>query len=105
MAHQTHRWENYRDQCRTEWQHTNPNRNWDDAEHGYRYGWESALNERYRGRSYTDVESDLQRGWRDYDRNLHTSDTGTQLEHTWEDFKDSVRMGWERAKQEFRDTF
>ncbi|HEX6292608.1 MAG TPA: hypothetical protein VFZ66_25720 [Herpetosiphonaceae bacterium] len=104
MTQHNYRWEDYSDQYRTDWERSNPNRPWNDIEHGYRYGWQSAMDDRYRGRSYTDIESDLQRGWNDYDRTYRTS-TGTQMERTWDDFKDTVRQGWERAKQQFRDTF
>ena len=105
MANSTYRWDDYREQYRTDWERANPGRNWSDVEHGYRYGWESALNDRDRSRAYGDVESDLQRGWGDYDRGLHTSSTGAQAGHAWDDLKDTVRHGWERAKQQFRDTF
>jgi hypothetical protein len=102
MTFQTERWDDYADQYRTDWERMNPNRRWDDVEHGYRYGWEAAMTERYHGRSYADVESDLRRGWSAYDRGAHTSSAATQLEHAWEDVKDTVRDGWEKAKAQFR---
>jgi hypothetical protein len=105
MTQHRYRWEEYRDRYRTHWEGSYPNRTWTEVESGYRYGWESALDERYRGRSYADIEPDLQRGWRDYDRRVSGTTMGTQVERSWEHFKDSVRHGWERAKQEFRDTF
>ena len=102
MLNRNYRWEDYRDQYRTDWERENPGRRWDDTEHGYRYGWESALSDQYSGREYSDVESDLQRGWSDYSRGSTTTGAGTQVEHAWDNFKDSVRHGWERAKREFR---
>lgn len=97
------RWNDVRDSHRADWERNNPGQSWDSTEHGYRYGWEAAQNPRWSGHSsFTDAESDLRQGWSDYDRNAHSSSSGTQMEHAWDDFKDSVRHGWERAKQEFR---
>lgn len=55
----------------------------DDYAPAYRYGWES----RYQnaGRSYEDVESDLERGW--------------------ERFKGKSRLNWERARAATRDAW
>jgi DNA ligase-1 len=60
-------------------------RNYERWQPGYRYGWESA--QRYQGRQWNDVESDLRSGW---DRYEHR---GTS---TWEQIKDAVRDGWNR---------
>jgi hypothetical protein len=49
----------------------------------YRYGWESRS--RYAGRTWDEVEPDLQRGW-------------NESEH-------SARLGWERAKFATRDAW
>ena len=51
----------------------------------YRYGFESA--QRYQGRNWNDVESNLRSDW---DRYEHR---GTS---TWEQMKDAVRDGWDR---------
>lgn len=51
----------------------------------YRYGAESAT--RYRGRDFTDIESDLRSGW---DRYEHRGKA------TWENIKEAVRDGWNR---------
>jgi hypothetical protein len=53
---------------------------------GYRYGYESA--QKYHGRTWQDVESDLKTGW---DRFEHRSKA------TWEQIKDAVRDGWDRV--------
>ena len=53
---------------------------------GYRYGYESA--QRYRGRQWAEVESDLRSGW---DRFEHRSQSA------WEHVKDAVRDAWDRA--------
>jgi hypothetical protein len=53
---------------------------------GYRYGYDAAS--RYRGRNWTDVESDLSRDWNAYEHR------GTS---TWEQIKDAVRDAWDRV--------
>jgi hypothetical protein len=57
-------------------------------EPGYRYGHEAA--QRYRGRSWNDVEADLQSGW---DRYEHRG----AARSTWENVKDAVRDAWDRV--------
>jgi hypothetical protein len=53
---------------------------------GYRYGYESA--QRYSGRQWQDVESDLERGW---DKWEHRGQS------TWESVKMAVRDAWDRV--------
>ena len=53
---------------------------------GYRYGYEAA--QRYEGRDWNDLESDLQRSWNSYE---HRGDS------TWEQVKDAVRDAWDRV--------
>ena len=53
---------------------------------GFRYGYESA--NRYSGRSWNEVESDLRSGWSKYEHR------GTS---TWEQIKDAVRDAWDRV--------
>lgn len=105
MADRTNRWEDYRDRYCTDWEGANPGRSWDETEHSYRYGWESAQDQRFSGRNYADVENGLQQGWSDYDIRYHINTSGTLMERGWDNLKDNVRHGWERAKQEVRDTF
>ena len=52
----------------------------------YTYGSEMAADPRYKGRNFSDVESDLRS---DYGRRYPNS--------TWEKMKDSVRTGWDRV--------
>ena len=52
---------------------------------GYRYGVEAA--NRYPGRSWNDVESDLRRDWDTYQYRGGS---------TWEQIKDAVRDAWDR---------
>jgi hypothetical protein len=53
----------------------------------YSYGSEMALNEKYRGRPWNDVETDLRSDW-------DTRYPGEQS--TWEKMKSAVRHGWDR---------
>lgn len=52
----------------------------------YRYGYDMASDPRYQGRSFDDVESDIQT---DYGRRYPNS--------TWEKMKDAIRYGWNRV--------
>jgi hypothetical protein len=53
---------------------------------GYRFGVESA--NRYSGRSWDDVESDLRRDWDRYEY---------RGQSTWEQIKSAVRDAWDRV--------
>jgi hypothetical protein len=59
---------------------------YDDYRGAYRYGYESA--DRYRGRAWEDVESDLERGWGTYEHGGKS---------TWQSVKDAVRDAWNRV--------
>ena len=52
---------------------------------GYRYGFDAA--HQYEGRNWTDIESDLSRGWNSY---AHRGNS------TWEQVKGAVRDAWDR---------
>jgi uncharacterized protein (TIGR02271 family) len=51
----------------------------------YRYGYNLANNDQYRGRSWSEIEADARVHWEE--RNPGT----------WENFKDSIRNAWERV--------
>jgi len=53
---------------------------------GYRYGYEAA--NRYQGKSWDEVESDLSRSWDTYEH---------RGQSTWEQMKASVRDAWDRV--------
>ena len=55
-------------------------------EPAYEYGYRSASDERWRGRNWSDVESDLRSDW-------ERRNPG----NAWDRFKDSVRYGWEKV--------
>jgi len=55
-------------------------------EPAYRYGYTLANDKRYTGKDWAAIESDVQRDWE------------TNHKGTWQEFKDSIRYGWERVK-------
>ena len=61
-------------------------RTYETYQPGYRYGYESA--NRYAGRSWNEVERDLETGWANYEHR------GTS---TWQQIKDAVRDAWDRV--------
>lgn len=52
----------------------------------YQFGNTGASNEKYRGREWNEVEPEMRRDWEKQDQG------------TWEDFKDSVRHGWDKLR-------
>lgn len=60
---------------------------YDEYRPAYSYGSEMALNDKYRGRPWNDVETDLRTDW-------DTRYPGEQS--TWEKMKSAVRHGWDR---------
>jgi uncharacterized protein (TIGR02271 family) len=52
----------------------------------YRYGYEAASDPRYKGKDFSEIESDLRS---DYGRRYPNS--------TWEKMKDSIRYGWDKV--------
>lgn len=58
----------------------------DSFQLGYRYGYNLANDERYRDRSWAEVEPEARREWEE--RNPAT----------WSYFKDAIRFAWERAR-------
>lgn len=62
-----------------------------EYEPAYRYGYDLATDDRYRGREWDDIAEDVASDWaREFDEN-------------WEDFKAAVREGWEEVKDAFDD--
>jgi hypothetical protein len=61
-------------------------RDYEYYEPAYRYGFESA--NQYRGRSWDDVQADLERGWEIYK---------LRGKLAWAEIKDAVRDSWDRA--------
>ena len=63
-----------------------PTGRWEDYEPGYRYGHELRSRPEYRGRSWTEIEPQLERDWTQ--RNPSTP---------WARARESVRDTWENA--------
>jgi len=60
---------------------------YDEYRPAYSYGTEMARDEKYRGRPWTDVETDLRSDW----NNRYPGE-----QSTWDKMKSAVRHGWER---------
>jgi uncharacterized protein (TIGR02271 family) len=66
-------------------------RNWTDVEPYYRYSHEMSRDPRYRGRSWSEVESDLHTGYRGWaSRSGYRDD-----DSAWDNVKDSLRDAWD----------
>jgi hypothetical protein len=61
---------------------------YDEWRPAYRFGYESA--DRYHGRSWDEVQSDLERDWETYPYRGETRST-------WQQVKDAARDAWERV--------
>jgi hypothetical protein len=59
---------------------------YEDYVPAYRYGYDLAVDERYRGRMWEGLEEDFRRGWE------------IQRPGTWERFKDAIRHGWDTVR-------
>jgi stress response protein YsnF len=59
---------------------------YEDYVPAYRYGYDLAMDERYRGRMWEGLEEDFRRGWE------------TLRPGTWERFKDAIRYGWNTVR-------
>src|SRR5688500_16079836 len=62
------------------------NKSYDYYQPGYRYGYEAA--NRYPGREWNEIESDLSRNWNSFEHRASS---------TWEQMKDAVRDAWDRV--------
>jgi hypothetical protein len=90
-------WEDIAPEYRKRWQERFPGDTgrWEEYEPWYRYGYEMAIDPRFEGRMWTDVEADLKTKYPEwatrygykYDRN----------DSWWDSFKDSVKEAWEHV--------
>jgi uncharacterized protein (TIGR02271 family) len=55
----------------------------------YQYGYTLASDERYRGRSWSEIEPEARRAW------------NSQNQNTWEDFKDAVQYSWDKVRGKY----
>jgi len=76
----------YRDRYRRRHQayYGNGNGDYTAYEPAYRYGYTLANDDRYRGRTWAEIEAEARRQW----------DEDHQDQGLWEDFKDAVRHAW-----------
>ncbi|MGH2354591.1 MAG: hypothetical protein ACRDI2_17935 [Chloroflexota bacterium] len=100
------RFEDYSDRYRSDWEgRYGAKRPWSEHEEGFRYGWHAGQHDRFRDREYRDVESDLERDWPNrrtyYGDDYDTNRGDTWMERGWNDLKEAVREGFERARMEF----
>jgi uncharacterized protein (TIGR02271 family) len=58
---------------------------YDRFQPAYRYGYTLATDKRYQGRNWRDIEPEARKTW------------NSQHQNSWEDFKDSVRYGWDKV--------
>jgi uncharacterized protein (TIGR02271 family) len=77
----------YRDHFRTTY--ANMGHDYDYYRPGYAYGYQLASDDRYRGKSWSQIEQDARRDWE------RQGNRGA-----WDDFKDSIRHAWESAKRD-----
>jgi len=59
---------------------------YDRYQPAYRYGYTLATEDRYRGRSWSEVEPDARKAW------------NSQNQNSWEDFKDAVQYSWDKVR-------
>jgi hypothetical protein len=60
----------------------------------YKYGYQLANDQRYRGRGWNEIEPEVRYDW----ERQHPNDA-------WDDFKDAIRHGWARIREGVQDTF
>ncbi|HAV36154.1 MAG TPA: hypothetical protein DCX52_07310 [Massilia sp.] len=70
---------------------------YDDYAPAYSYGSEMARNQKYSGRKWDDVESDLSSDW--------ATRAGNKTGSTWEKMKAAVRHGWDRMTSDDDDSY
>ncbi|MGX4644174.1 YsnF/AvaK domain-containing protein [Massilia sp. SYSU DXS3249] len=71
---------------------------YDDYAPAYSYGSEMRRNQKYSGRQWDDVESDLRTDW-------ESRSTGRSAGSTWEKMKAAVRHGWDRMTDDDDDSY
>ena len=77
--------ENYRNRP-----YATADRGFDDYEPGYRYAYQSI--NRYKGKSWNQVEPDLRSGWNSFEGRGNS---------TWDNIKDAVRDAWDNLTGKF----
>lgn len=90
-ARTTQQWSEVMPTYQQHWQqsHGTSGGSWEEAEPGYRYGYEMRNDPRYQGRSYNEVESDLRQGWGQSQGGAKTG---------WDKVSANVREAWNDMK-------
>jgi stress response protein YsnF len=85
---QASNYEMYDSGFRTHWQsnYANSGQSYDRYQPAYRYGYTLANDDRYRGRNWNEIESDVRRDWE------------SRNQGPWENFKDSIRYSWDNVR-------
>jgi len=81
-------YDTYDARFRTNWQsnYANSGLTYERYQPAYRYGYSLANDQRYRGRNWNEIESDVRRDWE------------SQKQGPWENFKDSIRYAWDQVR-------
>ena len=97
-------WGQHSQKYRSDWQNRFKDKDWNKHEHAFRYGWERSFDDRFKGHDFNFAMNDMERDWPN--RYNNWSDyTGNKIEGAWNDFKDTVREGWDAARREFNKAF
>jgi uncharacterized protein (TIGR02271 family) len=89
-------WDRAVSRFRQAWErrHSGSGRTWEDAEPGYRYGYEMSGDPRYRGRAWAEVEPSFRSDYAAWaQRQGYRQDVTA-----WDDLGDDVREAWELAR-------
>ena len=85
-------WTDIAPEFQRRWRDQNPTGAWDDYEPWYHYGYEMASDPRFHGRSWADVEADLQEKYPEWaERRGYRYD---KRENLWERFKANAQEAW-----------
>lgn len=86
------RWEEAMPRYRGYWQsrYGTSGGRWEDAEPSYRYGWEMHNDPRYKGRSFDEVEADLQKDWAQRHPSSPWEKAKAYVRESWTDMKSAV---------------
>ena len=97
-------WGQYSGKYRSNWESMYRDKPWTEHEHAFRYGWESSFDDKFKGRDFASASMDMERDWPSR-YNRFADYAGDKVEGAWNNFKDTVREGWESAKREFDKRF
>ena len=97
-------WNQHAQKYRSDWTTRHPNMDWNQHEHAFRYGWEGSFYDGFKGKEFSAVERNVEREWPNR-YNMWPDFHGNKVEGAWNDFKETVREGWDAARREFNKTF